>query len=124
MSTHSGKNGTIKFAGSQITPITNWTCVDRVELHKHHDNTTGEAYTHIAGIKDSSGSFQMSDKPGFYVGQAGELVQYDDEEIGTVSVIIEEISPTNVDIAGGTPGAWAVTWKPTSELVWTTGSYT
>ena len=123
MGVKSGKDGTATWASAEVASLAQWTLVDLSENKDYHTNDSGAARKRVAGIKDSNGSFRVLDQPdGVTTGQSAELVMYDNEDIATVTVIIDSITPTN-DVNTGDIVGYDVVWSGNGVLEWTTGSY-
>jgi len=54
----SGKNGTLKLGGNAVAHIRNWTIDDTSNNPTFATNATSCAKTRIAGVKDSTGTFE------------------------------------------------------------------
>lgn len=58
MAVLSGKAGTLKLAGGEIAPITNWTLHWITTGKAYAANDTGGALRRVRGVEDSSGEFR------------------------------------------------------------------
>ncbi len=122
MAVLAGTDGTATAAGAEETPITTWTLEIFANVDKYAANDTAGWKKGKAGVKDSTGSFDMKDKPSFNEGDEVALVLYDGQDIYTVAVIIERIR-TVCDMQDGTIIARAITFTGNGAVAEATGSY-
>jgi hypothetical protein len=123
MAAHSGKNGTVKWGGSAEAHVTNWTLTTTSNNAAFASNDTSGWKTRVAGVRDSSGSFTMKDKPSFEEGYSAELILYTDARIYTVTVVIDSIG-TACNMNDGTEVTWEVAFSGKGAVVITSGSAT
>lgn len=123
MSVKSGKDGTVTWAGTEVSSLSQWRFTELSDNPDYHTNESGDARQRVAGIKDSNGTFRAEDRPSTVsVGQTAELVMYDNEDIATVTVIIDSIDVAT-DINTGATVGYDVTWSGHTTVEWSTGSY-
>jgi hypothetical protein len=123
MAALSGKDGTLTVGGAEETPILDWRLRTSANMGKFAANDTGGWKGGVAGVKDSSGSFNMNDKPSFNEGDEIALVLYSGQDIYTLDTALIESIEAVVDVNDGPPVAFAVTFQGTSAVSESTGSY-
>lgn len=113
MATISGKDGNVTVDGAQVCPVTNWT-LSRVSANDSYNaNNTGGKKARVAGVKDSSGTFEVKDSdPPVDEGDEITLVLNNGSTDFTEEAIVDEIT-TEDDITDGTIVTWTVTWSGT-----------
>ena len=114
MSVISGKDGTLHVDGAEVTPVTNWR-LDKTSGNKHYAaNDTGGARRRVAGVRDSSGSFELkADDTGNVPVEEGDAVTLQLHVDGgganyyEVPAIVDRLR-VEVDISEGEIVAWLV----------------
>jgi hypothetical protein len=92
-------------------------------MGKFAANDTGGWKAGVSGTKDSSGSFNMNDKPTFNEGDEIALVLYTGQDVYTLATALIESIESVVDVNDGPPVSFAVTFQGTSAVSESTGSY-
>jgi hypothetical protein len=121
MAVISGKSGTLSYGGSEEAEVLNWSLTTTSANDAYHSNDSGGWKKRVAGVKDSSGSFEMRDLPTMSEGDSAEAILYTNQDIYTVTIIIDSIN-VNVDINDGTAVNWTVNFSGNGAVVKTTGS--
>jgi hypothetical protein len=122
MAALSGKDGTITVGGAEIVPVIDWRLRTSANMSKFGANDTGGWKGGVSGVKDSSGSFNMNDKPTFNEGAEIALVLYTGQDIYTLATALIESIEAVTDMNDGTVVAFAVTFQGTSAVAESTGS--
>jgi len=120
MSSYSGKDGTIWITGNEVSPIGNWKYRETSNNPAWADNTTAGVKTRVAGVKDSSGSFEFvlesTETLPLDIGDTAILIlDIDGTETNTITVpvIIDEIGEIECDINDGEKMMVPYTWSGT-----------
>lgn len=121
MAAHSGKNGDLYWGGSQEDHVTNWALDTTSNNDAYASNQTAGWKNRVAGVRDSTGSFSMKDKPSFEEGYIADFIGYTDERIYTQRVIIDRIAIA-CDMNDGIATTWEVAFSGNGALVITAGS--
>lgn len=119
----SGKDGTLTVGGAEVTPVTDWRLETSANISKFGANDTSGWKAGVSGVKDSSGSFNMKDKPTFNEGDEVALVLYTGQDVYTLATALIERIACVTDMNDGTTIEHAVTFSGTSAVAESTGSY-
>ena len=121
MAVISGKDGTLTVGGSPQSHVLNWVLNVISENHAYHSNASAGSRQRTAGVKDSNGTFDMIDTPSFEAGDEVELVLYTNQDIWTLTALIDQVTVT-APIDAGSNVTFAVTFSGHGAAVQTTGS--
>ncbi len=117
MTVIAGKDGTLFLTDVETTPVTNWKISKVSDNKDYHANDTGGSRKRVAGVKDSSGSFEVkADDEGNVPVIEGATVtaqlHVDDSTLNyyEVPMIIDKID-VDVDIDAGEIVAYVVDWS-------------
>ena len=123
MAVLSGKDGTLYLGSSEVTPVSNWKLVAISNNPDYAANDTGGSKKRAAGVRDSSGSFEMkADGTGNCPVEEGDAVDLNlhvdgtDQNFFEVPAIIDKIS-VNVDINKGEIVAYIVDFSGNGAIV-------
>ena len=107
MAVLSGKNGTLHLNGAQVAPVSNWRLAVTSNNPNYAANDTGGWKQRAAGVRDSSGSFEVKVDGGGHCpvaeGDSAALELHIDAPATTTTpsaAIIDKIE-VNVDISAG-----------------------
>jgi hypothetical protein len=121
MSVESGKDGTVYIGASEETPVTDWTLTRTVASAPYVANDTGGVTKRKAGAGDSSGSFNMADKPSFNEGDEVTFFGWDGSTSYTVAVLITSIVAV-ANFAGTAVSGHAVSFEGNGAITIGSGS--
>lgn len=117
MAVLSGKDGTLKLGGAEVTPITHWKIEKTAASKAYSANDTGGARKRVPGAKDCSGRFEIqATDSGNVPVEEGDAVtlqlHVDDsgENYYEVPALVERIR-AEVDISEGRTVAHVVTFS-------------
>ncbi len=107
MAVLSGKNGTLNLGGAQVAPVSNWRLIVTSNNPNYAANDTGGWKQRAAGVRDSSGSFEVKvNDSGHCPVAEGDSVALELQLDGSgnnyyaVAAIVDKIE-VNVDISAG-----------------------
>lgn len=114
MAVISGKDGTLYITAVETTPITNWKLDKTSDNKAYHANSSAGSKQRVAGVKDSSGSFEVKcDDASNAPVTEGDIVtvqlHVDDSTLNyySLSAIIDKVA-VDVDIDDGEIVAYAI----------------
>jgi len=121
MAVISGKDGTVTIGGSAEAAVQDWFIEPFANLDDFATNDTAGWKNRVAGVKDTTGGFNMLDKPSFNEGDDVAFVGYTNQDIYSQNVMIERIR-VNCDMNTGAAVSFAVTFQGNGALTISTGS--